>query len=528
MNRSKTGLFSYSQVFLAGAFVGTVAFIIAYGVKVLDPTHVGWLLSGGDLSQHYLGWEFFRRSSWHFPIGLMDGVIEPQLVSVMYTDSIPLFALFFKAISFMLPHPFQYMGLFGLVSFTLIGAFAALALKKLTDNSVVALVGSVFFLFAPHVLHRMFGHTALGGGQFMLLAAFCIWLFKDSLGQKKERVAWIVLGILSVLIHMYFFPMILGIMCASLLEDLIRRKKRFLQAVVDVVLFCLDGFVCALALGVLVGDVFHGAPYGYFNANLNSLFNPETFSKILPALDRFPGQYEGLSYLGFGMIVLTGFAVVLAIGRRKLLKEKLKGKSAFLISLAVITAVFFIYSLANSLTFGNHILISISLPWVIQKVLGAFGSTGRFLWPVVFIWYFSVIYVISQLLPRNLSVVAVALCVILQLYDLSGIIGSRKEIANQRSIMSPEESAEWKERLKGKKAIKVASADGTPPAMEDRLKLGIVALENNVALNDFYLARVRTTENLIEAYEESKTTRLQEDIIYVFVNQKDRYEVEKD
>lgn len=49
---------------LTGALLGALIFLLLYGVRVLDPTSVDWILNNPspDPAQHYLGWELFRRS----------------------------------------------------------------------------------------------------------------------------------------------------------------------------------------------------------------------------------------------------------------------------------------------------------------------------------------------------------------------------------------------------------------------------------------------------------------------------------
>ncbi|MDE6055073.1 MAG: hypothetical protein K2G55_15255, partial [Lachnospiraceae bacterium] len=60
------------------AFVGAAAFVMIYGVNVLNPVYDDWLLGQGDLTQHYLGWCFFRRGNWTFPIGLTNNLAYPS------------------------------------------------------------------------------------------------------------------------------------------------------------------------------------------------------------------------------------------------------------------------------------------------------------------------------------------------------------------------------------------------------------------------------------------------------------------
>lgn len=56
------------------------------------------------------------------------------MVSVLYTDSIPLFAIFFKALSPLLPETFQYFGLFGLMCYMLNGGFAGIDCCKIQEE----------------------------------------------------------------------------------------------------------------------------------------------------------------------------------------------------------------------------------------------------------------------------------------------------------------------------------------------------------------------------------------------------------
>ena len=56
-------------VFLIGLAVGAISFLIVFGPGVMNVTNDTWLISdGGDMSQHYVGWIYYRNSPWTFPI----------------------------------------------------------------------------------------------------------------------------------------------------------------------------------------------------------------------------------------------------------------------------------------------------------------------------------------------------------------------------------------------------------------------------------------------------------------------------
>ena len=66
---------------LTGALLGVLVFLAVYGVRVLDPTSVDWILNSlsPDPIQHYLGWELFRRSPVEQPGKLVVAAGEHEL-----------------------------------------------------------------------------------------------------------------------------------------------------------------------------------------------------------------------------------------------------------------------------------------------------------------------------------------------------------------------------------------------------------------------------------------------------------------
>lgn len=58
-------------LYLVTGALAALSFCLIYGVQILDPTYVDWLLSGRDatqdLTEHYLGWVAFRNAPWGEP-----------------------------------------------------------------------------------------------------------------------------------------------------------------------------------------------------------------------------------------------------------------------------------------------------------------------------------------------------------------------------------------------------------------------------------------------------------------------------
>ena len=197
--------------FLSGAIVGVCVFISIYGFNVLNVTNISWLYNKRDLMQHQIGWQAFRMSKWYFPLGLHDGLTFPYKISVVYTDSIPLFAIIFKCFSSVLPSQFQYIWIFGLLSFALQGGFGAILVHRfIKKNIFICCSASVLFLCNHVIIYRMFAHTALAS-QWIILAALALWIYNNDINDKKMLIFWSALLALASALHMYFVPM-LGVM----------------------------------------------------------------------------------------------------------------------------------------------------------------------------------------------------------------------------------------------------------------------------------------------------------------------------
>ena len=205
--------------------IGIVFFISIYGIKVLDFTYIDWLINKGDLSQHYFGWEFFRKSKWFFPIGLTEGIIYPNKVSVMYMDSIPLFAIFFKIFNFLLPKNFQYFGLFGLINIVLITYTSGLLLKKYASNYLELVLAMIFFTVSPVMLIRLYGHEALSSHWIILISLYILDNRNKILSLKNKCLIWSSLATLTVLIHIYFLPPILIVLLVFLILEFYKNKS---------------------------------------------------------------------------------------------------------------------------------------------------------------------------------------------------------------------------------------------------------------------------------------------------------------
>ncbi|MBT5956832.1 MAG: hypothetical protein HOG97_08760, partial [Candidatus Marinimicrobia bacterium] len=196
-----TRLVEYSLPLL----IGVIAFVAITGGSIIWPQHISWLM-WGDPATHHLGWAFFRHTPLlQFPLGANPNYGMAIGSSIVYTDSIPLFALLFKPFNSVLPETFQYTGLWILCSFMLQSFFAYKLLSLYTENRVLKLLGCVFFVLAPTSLWRLHVHYTLVC-HWPLLAGIYLYLVN-----RFSIKQWLALLCITVLIHGYLFIMVAAI-----------------------------------------------------------------------------------------------------------------------------------------------------------------------------------------------------------------------------------------------------------------------------------------------------------------------------
>ena len=86
----KKYIFSNPQFYLVIFSLSFCFFLL--GVDASNPLNQNWLLNG-DLAQYQIGWKFFRDDIWRFPIGLNPNFGISDGSSIIYSDSIPIFAI---------------------------------------------------------------------------------------------------------------------------------------------------------------------------------------------------------------------------------------------------------------------------------------------------------------------------------------------------------------------------------------------------------------------------------------------------
>ena len=534
------------SLFIYGFIIGLTAFIAVYGLKVLDVTKDGWIFKSDiDLRQHYLGWMAYRMSPWSFPLGMTDRLSYPHPMSVVFTDSIPLAALFFKLVSSLLPGNFQYFGLYGLLNFALTGAFGAVTLGRLTKRRVIAAVMTVPLVLSFPMLQRTFYHTALAS-QWLILWAFDLWL-SGRLYQKGLKI-WLLFGLLCGGIHLYFLPITACIFCGAYLEKQFKEKgKEIFRCIPCVMVMCAASAFVLWIFGAF--SVKSSGDYwiGDFTMNLSSLINSMGHSILLPELPLYTQmQFEGAIYPGLGMLVLMTAA--LFIVSAFVIMKKVKPEEVFSFKkhprCASIMIVFLIFAAAAVLpvaAFSDVLIFKIPYPKWLSSFLGIFRSNGRFAWGCLYILIFSLVRFLD-ILPElmktvkdkwrgkkginpgyPLALMLTLVCVLVNIIDFMPWMGERhgKYLDPPDHYFTVWDEAGLPDKYRG---FITFEKDNT-----FNMGTAYYAMNKGMTLNSFYFARNidDLTEDTLDGYYEKLKTG-QADPEYVYVLDKDTWEALKD
>lgn len=501
--------------FLYGFILGSIVYLIIYGWNNMIFTNINYLANERrDLSQHYFGWAFYRYSSWKYGLGALSTACYPKVTSIINTDSNAIVAFVLKLFSGCLPKDFQYVGFCGFLAFALQGGFSSTLLRKLVNNNIIATILSIPFILSPPMYIKLFYHHALGN-HWLIVLALVIWVYKkDECSEKKLISAlkpigiWFIMGFLVMGIHPYIVPMV-GMILLGYTINTILDTHKFLTSLFKLFSY-LGGslFFWAIMGGWYAlenSDVEKNVHFLYsLGANLNTYFNSwgiSRFGPTFPVLEN-SGQGEGIAYLGMGMILLL--VVAFFINIKRFIFEQSKSDiwtAHFLISLLLVWACSFIVSLGPTVSLNGIVLFTIPYPDRLIRFWSNFRSTGRMIWPSIYIIYFLTYRRILLFLKykkkdfRIVGYMFIFLCVLIQIIDLTPrLLDIHKKFSHEKM------NSEFETCLKDKNWNIIASKYAHLVVLPNKdiehnienayvYDFAYLATEHNITLNDFYFSR---------------------------------------
>ncbi|WP_116790189.1 DUF6311 domain-containing protein [Flavobacterium psychrotrophum] len=478
--------------YLIAYLIAIIIFYFSYGLGILNPQNINWLLSARhDWGTHYLGWAFYRDSAWTFPLGQMEGYVYPVGANVGFTDSIPLVAIPLKLISGILPNDFQFLGFWLLSCYIMAAHFTLKIFDLYKIPTYVSLLAVVLIVGNPVLFYRGM-HPALCAHGFILGSIYYYLVAANAENVKRINRKQFWLSFLSGLINPYLCLLVVGFSFILPIKNyfydkLLTAKQTILIPVITCAAIVLSWIIVGMV------SLHHGERldvadgYGLYGFNYNSFHNSSGFSAFLPGMQWVsPHQYEGFMYLGVGFMVLIALALVYFIIKGQPVQFFKNHK--WLLPLIILTVLLSLFATTNRVTYGESVLFEVPIPKIIKKFGNIFRASGRFFWLTYYliILFFTVVFLKSKI-PAWAKAIVLALIVALQAYDIKHLY--TKNLPSG-TYDSPLDEAKWNAILPHfEKMITYPPFNNHVLNNMDYQDLALLALKNHKQISLGYTAR---------------------------------------
>lgn len=473
--------------------IGGLAFFLVTGGVLIWPSNIAWLGTGDPL-QHYLGWAFFRADGWQWPLGLNPRFGLEISSAITFSDSLPLLAIPFKALSAWLTPTFQYFGLWVLVCFLAQGVFAWRIASRFTDDRWARAAITGFMVIAPPMIWRLHGHISLFS-HFLILAAIDLYLASR---ERRRSVAFALLVALSVLVHAYLAALVAAIWLASLADGWLTQGARLRTCLLEFVgTVGLSSLVAWQAGYFSVGRGAAGGGYGIYRMNLLSLFDSDGWSYWIADLPGGWGDYEGFNYLGLGLLILLVLNLPFAGAEFERLLHRIRRSPVLFLAALGLT----VFAVSNIVGLGPWNL-TLPLPRQLDGITSTFRSSGRMFWPVYYLITLAILIATLKHwgAARGRWLLGLALCV--QLVDTSAGWVFRPRLTSPASseIVLPMKDPFWAEAARHYSKVRWAIPMNNSPHWA---MVAAYAAQNGLSTDAVYLARI-SPDGLIAAVEKAR------------------------
>jgi Family of unknown function (DUF6311) len=475
--------------------IGLASFLLVSGHLILVGSNIQWLGGNLDPAQHYLGWALFRDGPWTFPLGLNPNNGLEFSNAIVFSDSLPLFAIPFKSLAHFLPYPFQYFGVWTLLCFTLQAWFAWKLLGLISNNTTLKIFSLSLFIFSPPMLARIGLWTSLAS-HFLILAALYLNLRPS---QKNRFFYWLILILISALTHFYLLVMILILWVASLFDGFIIKKNysiKGLLATVSIIFLALMSVLWQAGYFSIDAGSGKAGGYGAFRLNLLALFDSREWSYILPNIPMQIDFSNGFNYLGLGALVgliciLLDYFFSVFFGPARPNYKSTSGidlgfRNFPFLYLSFIFLTFF--SITNVIAIGSWQYV-IPMPEQIVSAASFLRASGRMFWPVFYFILFLIINYIQKNYQKSFAITLLGVLCVIQIVDTSaGWRPIRYSLSHERypNSQSPLVSPVWNDFGAHYKKLERYPVQNQS---EDWQIFASFAAQNSMGTNSVFLAR---------------------------------------
>lgn len=498
-------------------------FALFFHVEILDPTRIGWLLDE-DWGQHVLGWHAFRNVPWAWPYNYQNLLAWPTGLSIIYTDSNPLFSFFFKIFKDILPENFQFIGPWFGLCVLLQFVFGYKLVRPHAPGPWAALAGAVIICLLPALYYRMRHDTLVA--HFLIL--WTLWIFFNVSDEKRKNYWYAAALGVTGFIHPYMLFMMAAVWGGDVLRKFIPAakamdRKAVLLIIRDCALILLAPIITLGISGAYSGNSAEALGFGYYSMGLDAPFNPvrPEFSFFIKAHPQDLGQgFEGFQYMGLGILgLLLGslllYQITFSARQARPFIERCKPLIIPFVCLLVI-------AVSHHIQFYDILLLKIPLPKPVLEILAVLRASGRFFWPIAYVLILIALVIVYKSRPKVMQVALPAI-IIIQLIDLQGFIAAMRaqtELARSDVIFDQAPDTRWDTLIAGSKGVNFYPAQ---VHLNDKLFYEIAwrSVSQQKPVNTMYAARENYDQRAIElrGREAYLNGEIDQEKLYVFLNQ---------
>jgi hypothetical protein len=447
--------------------------------------------SYADISTAWSGYENFVHDAWRLPLFNVPKLGAPGGINIIFTDSIPILAMCGRLIYLATGITFNPFGWWTAGCFVASGMSLTLLVAVRGPRELgPAMTATVCGLCMPALMAR-YGHLALMA-QWEIIIAFVLYFqLQQPRPSKWNTAAAILFCAVALWTHVYIFVMVLSVLVAGILQAAANRRISLWHGITGLAVLAL--IVCTM-VGVS-GYLFTGQPvedagFGVFSTNLMSSFVPQ-LSGLFPLIggkiiDATGGQYEGFCYLGAGTLLM----IISTLPILPSLLARSARKHAILVSMLV---AFTVFAVSNQIFFGYWRLATIPLPPFLMHMASVFRSSGRFMWPQIYLLTAAAIVAVPAFYGRAAGGRLLLIAAFLQFADTSPLRNAlAARVADAGEPPLPE--VLWTAAIRRHSLIRIL-----PPlyclgpeigfARFSAVELDLLASHENVAINTVVAAR---------------------------------------
>jgi len=471
----------------------------------------------GDMLQANSGLNYFIQDKWRFPLlKIPQMAFEEGGGNAINTDSLPLMAILAKVVYQLHPKLYDYQSLWLVFCYVMQGiALVWVVSLRRRLNWLSYLSIGLFGLCVPVLFFRS-GHIPLCSHFLIIFSVGAYLLGRDH--WRKGTYLFIGLIFISLLVTAYLFAIVFGFFAVHLLQGCLDDRERIRRAVISMGLV-LGGVIL---VGILVGYWEFGryvsvsGGFGLYSMNLLSPLWPylSLFFDVSPGIiDATGGQYEGMNYLGLGLLVLS--LIVLVKERRSLLRI---GRIHLLFLMYLLFLLMF--ALSHEVWIGHLNVVNIDLNKHIYYMLSNFRSGGRMFWGII---YSLIAWVLIRGLSYSLNWRLLVLGLgIVQLIEVTPFFANGAHFGGELSEEERESNDEWKALMSRHQRVYLHPANAETYQYGKELvvyeKFVYLASTLNKGISTAYLNRRFTSESGKEITNRVILNGMDEDALYILLN----------